>query len=62
MSKRMISLPEAAEELGTSLRTVRRLVSQGLLPAYKVGGSKLVRINSEDLAKVLKPVTPSGRD
>jgi excisionase family DNA binding protein len=57
-----ISLDEAAEELGTSLRTVRRLVSQGHLRAYKIGNSRLVRVDRDDIQAALKPVTPNGKD
>lgn len=56
-----LTLDQTADELGTSLRTVRRLVSSGQLPAVRVGTSKLIRIDRDDLAKVLKPVTPNGK-
>lgn len=56
-----LTLDQAADELGTSLRTVRRLVSSGQLPAVKVGNSRLVRVDRDDLDKLLKPVTPNGK-
>jgi len=37
-TKALVSLAEAARALGVSERTVRRLVTQRRLPAYKVGG------------------------
>jgi excisionase family DNA binding protein len=60
MSKKL-TLDQAADELGTSLRTVRRLVSTGQLPAVKVGNSRLIRVDRDDLDKLLKPVTPNGK-
>lgn len=56
-----ISLDKTAEELGVSVRTVRRLISRGELRAYRIG-TDIVRIDSDDIASVLKPVTPTGKD
>jgi excisionase family DNA binding protein len=56
---RLISIDVAAQELGISRRTVRRLISSGELPAYKVGPGSL-RIKVADLDKVMVPVVPQG--
>lgn len=56
-----LTLDQTADELGTSLRTVRRLVSSGQLPAVRVGNSKLIRIDRDDLDKLLTPVIPNGK-
>ncbi|ORA21350.1 excisionase family DNA-binding protein [Mycobacterium aquaticum] len=56
-----LSLDQAAEELGASKRTVRRMISSGKLRAYRVGDSSLVRIDRDDLAAVLQPVVPNGK-
>jgi excisionase family DNA binding protein len=61
MTKKL-TLDQAAEELGASLRTVRRLVSSGQLPAVRIGNSRTIRIDRDDLEKVLKPVVPNGKD
>jgi excisionase family DNA binding protein len=42
-----LSLADAAELLDVSLKTVRRRIADGTLPAYRVG--KLIRIRREDL-------------
>jgi excisionase family DNA binding protein len=42
-----LSQDEAAEVSGLGLRTVKRLVSTGALPAFQVG--KLVKIRASDL-------------
>jgi excisionase family DNA binding protein len=56
----MLSLDEAAQELSMSKRALRRLISTGELPAYRVGRG-LVRIKAADLDGVLKPVVPNGK-
>jgi excisionase family DNA binding protein len=57
-----ITIDAAADELGVSRRTVRRLISSGELRAYRIASSASpVRIDRNDLAKILKPITPSGR-
>jgi excisionase family DNA binding protein len=50
-----ISLRATGDELGISLRGVRRLISSGELRAYKVGKGA-VRIDVDDIAAVLKPI------
>ena len=57
---KMLTIDDAAEELGVSKRTLRRLISSGSLPAYRVG-SQAIRIKPADLEKALKPVIPNGK-
>jgi excisionase family DNA binding protein len=57
-----LTLAEAAETLNTSKRTVRRLISSGKLRAYYVAGTRIIRIDADDLAKLLRPVTPLAAD
>jgi excisionase family DNA binding protein len=54
-----ISMSAAGDYLGVDKRTVQRLIATGKLPAYRVG-NKLVRIDIDDLEKMLKPVLPGG--
>jgi excisionase family DNA binding protein len=54
-----VTLQYIADHLGVSLRTARRLVTDGELKAYKVGGH-LVRIDVDDIAAVLRPIVPNG--
>jgi excisionase family DNA binding protein len=65
MPKHYISLDAAAEQIGVSKRTIRRLVADGRLPAYRVG-SRVVRIDSADLDALLTPIpnamSAGGRD
>ena len=50
-----ISLDVAADDLGVHKRTIRRLIDSGQLPAYRIG-AKLVRVDADDVAQLLKPV------
>jgi excisionase family DNA binding protein len=55
------TLGKTADDLGISLRGVRRLVSSGQLRAYKIGRSRAVRVDADDVAAVLKPIVPNGK-
>jgi excisionase family DNA binding protein len=56
-----LTLDQVADELQMSKRAVRRLVSQGLLKAYRIG-QKVIRVDSDDIPAVLRPVTPNQKD
>jgi excisionase family DNA binding protein len=56
-----ITLDAAADELGISKRTVRRLISSGDLRAYLIGRNRLVRIDRDDLTDVMHEVVPNGK-
>ncbi|MBM7518247.1 helix-turn-helix domain-containing protein [Nocardioides nitrophenolicus] len=51
-----ISLQEAADYLGVSASTVRRYVGLGTLPAYRIAGSKLIRVKRTDVEGLLKRI------
>lgn len=61
MGKNMISLDDAAEQLKICKRQVRRMISSGELPAYRVGKSTVIRIDPDDVAALLNPITPNGK-
>jgi excisionase family DNA binding protein len=46
----------AAEELGTSTKFIRRRIADGSLPAFRIKGSRLIRINRSDLESLKQPV------
>ena len=54
------SIDVAAERLGVSPRTVRRMISRGELPAYRVG-KRLIRIDLLELDDLLRPI-PATED
>lgn len=50
----LLSTAQAAERLNISPKTVRRLMLDGTLPAYKVG--RALRFKETDLKRAMKPV------
>jgi excisionase family DNA binding protein len=57
-AKQLLSLAECARVLGVSERTVRRLVTQRRVPAYKVGGQW--RVDLDEVRECLRSaVIPS---
>lgn len=61
-NKRRISIGEAAEQLGVSKDTVRRLISRGDLDAYRIGTGERapVRLDAHDVEACAHRV-PTGR-
>lgn len=51
---RVYSIAELAEAAGCSTKTVRRRISDGTLPAFKMGG-RAVRIREADALSLLDP-------
>jgi excisionase family DNA binding protein len=54
-----LSVSQAADRLGVSTKTVRRLLDSQQLPGYRLGG-KLIRIKASDLALVIAPYKPNS--
>lgn len=54
-----ISLEEAARRLSVSVKTIRRLIADGDLPAYRCRKRNL-RVKVSDLESVMAPI-PSAR-
>jgi len=61
-TKALMSLAECAKALGVSERTVRRLVTAGRVPAYKVGSQWRVDLDEvrEALRSAVIPPSESG--
>ncbi|WP_280472756.1 helix-turn-helix domain-containing protein [Nocardia cyriacigeorgica] len=51
----MLSVAAAADCCGVSTRTMRRWIAEGRLQAKRVG-PRLVRIDPDELAKLLEPI------
>lgn len=51
-----ISLQEAAAILDVSVVTVRRRIADGTLPAHRIKGSRLIRVDRADVEALLRPV------
>ncbi|HEY3546435.1 MAG TPA: helix-turn-helix domain-containing protein [Propionicimonas sp.] len=48
------SLAQAAERTGISLRTLRRRIASGELPAF-ASGRRILRVRPEDVDNMLRP-------
>lgn len=57
--RRWVSQAEAAEYLGITDRTLRRMVASGELPAYRLG-KRLLRFEQADVDALLRPVPTAG--
>jgi excisionase family DNA binding protein len=55
-----LTLAQAAELTGLSIRTIQRHIRSGNLPAAYLGGSRLVRIKREDLDNLFTPTEPTA--
>lgn len=52
-----VTITEAADYLGVSHRTIRRLISDGKLPAYRVGGiGGAIRVVACDVEAMKRPI------
>jgi excisionase family DNA binding protein len=58
--KNLISSKEAAEKLGLSLRRVQALITDGRLPAQKIGNSYVVNEKDLELVKERTPGRPKS--
>jgi excisionase family DNA binding protein len=59
MPRQWKSTAEAAAYAGVSVKTIRRRVLDGTLPAHRVG-PRLLRIDTRDLDKLFRPVRAAG--
>jgi excisionase family DNA binding protein len=56
---KLVSLAVAAERPGVSVKTLRRRIADGSLPAYRIGptGSKgAIRVDPEDVERLLRRI------
>jgi excisionase family DNA binding protein len=53
-----LTLAEAADLMAVSIKTLRRRIADGTIPAYRCG--RVIRIRAEDLERALLPI-PSAR-
>ncbi|MFF0496441.1 excisionase family DNA-binding protein [Nocardia aobensis] len=51
---RYVSITEAARRAGVSPDTIRRMIADGQLPAYRFRGQ--VRIGFEDIDRAMRPI------
>jgi excisionase family DNA binding protein len=53
----VVTIAEAAAYLGVSHKTIRRMIADGRIPAFRVGGS--IRLYANDVEAVKVPVRAS---
>jgi excisionase family DNA binding protein len=56
--RRLVDVAEFAAAATVSPRTVRRWIHAGVLPAYRLAGRGLLRVDLNDLDRVVQPVAP----
>ncbi len=57
----LISTKEAAEKLGISMRRVQALITDGRLPAQKIGNSYIVKESDLKIVKERSPGRPKKK-
>ncbi len=57
-NRQAVTIQQAAGYLGVSHKTVRRMIADGRLPAYRVGGGP-IRVLASDVEAVKIPVRAS---
>lgn len=55
--QRLVSLAEAAEQFGVSVKTIRRRIADGKVHGYRVG--RLIRVDLNELQQQLLVEIPS---
>ena len=53
------SLTGAAARTGMSVRTLRRRIADGSLPAYRTG-PRMIRVQSSDVDRLMRPIPSVG--
>lgn len=57
--RRMSSLPDAAEQFGVSVKTLRRYISAGRITGYRFG-PRMLRVDLNELDALLRPLAAGG--
>ncbi|MFC9438958.1 helix-turn-helix domain-containing protein [Nocardia sp. NPDC057030] len=56
----VLSLQVAAAQLHLNVRTIRRMISAGVLKGYKVRGTRAIRVRQDDVIALLSPISAGG--
>jgi len=57
---KLVSIADAAAYLGVNVRSIRNMLTDGRLKAYKLG-PRIVRIRLSDIDAALEPYTEAAR-
>jgi len=55
-TRRWLSQAAAAEHLGVTDRTIRNYVARGTLKGYRLKGSRLIRVDLNEVDALLRPI------
>lgn len=58
--RRWLTQLEAAEHLGVTDRTIRNMIARGELVGRRIGSSRMIRIDAQELDALLRPI-PAAR-
>jgi excisionase family DNA binding protein len=61
VSRRYASLRDAADYIGVNEKTIRRHITAGRVTGYRIG-SRLVRVDLNELDAALRPIPTVGGD
>lgn len=53
---KFVGYPQAAELLGCSVRTLKRLTADGQLPCYRIGRTRTLRVKTADVLALVERV------
>jgi excisionase family DNA binding protein len=53
---RLVSVKAAAEYLGVSQRTIRRMIDDGRLSGHRMEGSRFIRLDLNEIDDKLRPI------
>jgi len=56
-----IGVTEAKEILGVSVNTVKKLIQEGILPAYEVPGVRGPRFHRPDVENLIRRIEPKQK-
>jgi excisionase family DNA binding protein len=57
--RRLESIPQAADYLGVSAKTIRRYIAAGRVAGYRAG-PRLIRVDLNELDAMLRPIPTAG--
>jgi excisionase family DNA binding protein len=60
LGRKLASVIEAGEMVGCSGRTIRRMVARGAITGYRLPGSRLLRVDLNELDAKLREVPTAG--
>jgi len=59
--RRLVPPARGAEYYGVSVRTFRTLIAHGKITAYRIPGSRLLRVDLDELDAKLEPIPTASR-